>query len=193
MRLPTLFFLFVGNFHSRRQVTAAVQALAQLPPRFHLVCVGEQYPPKLALFAEALQRDQMTARVHCLGHVSDADLHELYLRTVALISPSRYEGFGLPVLEAMNRGTPVIAWDIPIMHEVAGKAAVLVPCDDVAALAAAMHQLATQEPTRQVLGAAGRVQARTFSWPRSAACFVSLLEEIAQEHRARTEHFRTED
>ncbi len=174
------FFLFVGSLRPRRQVELVIQALALLPGPYHFVLVGESDLAKHAALMSIARQWHVANRVHCLGHVADEELDDLYRRAIALVSPSTYEGFGLPVLEALNRGLPVIAWDIPVMREVVADAAVLLQSGDVAGFAAAMLRVASDPVLRQALGRAGKEQARKFSWRRSAAALLTVLHEAAR-------------
>ena len=179
LRLDTPFFLFVGSLLPRRQVDVVVRALARLPTPYHLVVVGEADPNKRAALDEVATDCAMAERIHCLGHVSDTELLSLYQRAVALVFPSTYEGFGLPLLEAMSRGLPIVAWDIPVTREVVGTAAILVRGGDVAGLASALDRLGTRPDQRQVLRQAGHEQAARFSWHDSAEQFLTVLDEVA--------------
>ena len=172
------FFLFVGSLLPRRQVDVVVRALARLPTPYHLVVVGEADPDKRAVLDEVATDWAMAERVHCLGHVSDTELLSLYQRAVALVFPSIYEGFGLPLLEAMDRGLPIVAWDIPVTREVVGDAAILVQSGDVARLAEALDRLGSMPDQRQILRQAGHEQAARFSWQDSAEKFLTLLDEV---------------
>jgi glycosyltransferase involved in cell wall biosynthesis len=184
-RLPvcadTPFFLFVGNLLPRRQVGLVIQALARLPREYHFVVVGESDPTKCEALMTTARHCNVAERVHCIGHVSDEELDELYHRAIALVSPSIYEGFGLPVLEAMNRGLPVIAWEIPVMREVAAGATMLLPVGDVEGLAIAMLRVSADAILRTKLCQAGKEQARKFSWERSAAALLAVLHEVVEE------------
>lgn len=173
------FFLFVGSVLPRRQVDLIVQALARLPASYHLVIVGERDATKLAKLKATATRWQVAERLVCLGHVSDAELETLYAHAVALVSPSTYEGFGLPVLEAMVRGTPVIAWDIPVVREVAGEAAILLPPGNLSQLAAAMLRMGEDTAWRRSLSKALKSRARIFSWNYSAQVFMAMLQDTA--------------
>ena len=174
------FFLFVGSLLPRRQVEAVLQALAQLPAQYQLVVVGETDTERLTKLITAAQRWNVAERLVCLGHVSDDALEQLYTDTVALVSPSTYEGFGLPVLEALQRGVPVIAWDIPVVREVAGDAAMLLPVGDIKGLTAKMERIASDSDARETFCQAGKERAQQFSWRHSAITFLGMLHEVVE-------------
>jgi len=182
LQIDSPFFLFVGSLLPRRQVEAVLQALAQLPAQYQLVVVGETDTERLTKLITAAQRWNVAERLVCLGHVSDDALEQLYTDTMALVSPSTYEGFGLPVLEALQRGVPVIAWDIPVVREVAGDAAALLPVGDIKGLAAVMIRIASDPDVRQSLCQAGKARVRQFSWRRSAAAFLGMLHKVVEEN-----------
>lgn len=169
------FFLFVGSLLPRRQVKCVLQALSKLSSEYHFVVVGERDAQRQRTFQECAQTWKVADRVQILGYVSDENLDDLYQRTCALISPSTYEGFGMPVLEAMTRGVPVIVWDIPIMREVVGEAGIFIQSGDVATLASAMSKIATDEKHRETLHQRGKAQAQKFSWQRSASDFLKIV------------------
>lgn len=173
------FFLFVGSLLPRRQIAAVLQALAQLPPHLHLLVTGENDPQRLAQLRAQAEQWHVAGRVHCLGHVTDDALEQLYAKAVALVYPSIYEGFGLPLLEAMRAGLPVVAWDIPVFREVAGEAAVLLPVGDVSGLAKVMTRMTADDEFRWRLSDAGRRRAATFSWRHAARIFLAMLQAVA--------------
>lgn len=109
-----------------------------------------------------------SANVRTIGYVSDAELRTLYEHALALVYPSRYEGFGLPPLEAMNCGCPVIISDQPALTEVAGDAALQCGIDDVAALSRLMQDVNTDPALRERLKRAGLERARRFTWSQTA-------------------------
>lgn len=157
------FILFVGTLEPRKGVVDLVSAFEQVRRHRHdlqLVLAGPAGwgdPPDLS-----------GPGVVALGPVHDVGLDALYGAAVALALPSRYEGFGLPVLEAMTRGCPVVASDVPSLAEVAGGAATLVALDDVDGLATALERLVDDPGERQRLAIAGRERAADFSWQASA-------------------------
>jgi alpha-1,3-rhamnosyl/mannosyltransferase len=112
-------------------------------------------------------------RVRRLGHVPRGDLDWMYRNALALTFPSRFEGFGLPVLEAMGNGCPVIAADATALPDVVGDAGVLVDPSDVPGWTAAMVNLAGDPARRAALAEAGLARARTFRWSSSAEALVA--------------------
>jgi glycosyltransferase involved in cell wall biosynthesis len=117
--------------------------------------------------------------VRRLGRVPESDLDALYREAVALVLPSRYEGFGMTVLEAMSRRCPVVAADATALPEVVGGAGVLVDPDDPPRWSAAMVELLDDPARRAALADAGEARARTFDWARSAAALTDLYRELA--------------
>lgn len=157
------FVLFVGTLEPRKGVADLLDAHAALRvhrPDLDLVLAGPPgWGPPL---------DLSPAGVVPLGPVDDAGLDALYRAAVALALPSRYEGFGLPVLEAMARGCPVVTTDAACLPEVGGGAAELVPVGDIDALAGALERILSDTDHRRRLAAAGRERAAAFSWDASA-------------------------
>lgn len=111
------------------------------------------------------------------GYVSDHELPLLYAGAKAFLFPSLYEGFGLPVLEAMASGTPVVASDVTSLPEACGKAARLAAPNDHEALAGALHEILTNETQAKKLAAAGIKRARRFSWRTTAHQLVEVMME----------------
>ena len=147
------YLLFVGAVQRRKDPLAALRAAEGAGLR--LVVVG---PPKDAALADELQRQGASVR----GWVEKEELAELYRGAAALLLPTRYEGFGLPVLEAMATGTPVVATPDPALREVAGDAAVYAEAGELAdAVRSALER-------RGELVAAGLERARRFSWQETA-------------------------
>jgi glycosyltransferase involved in cell wall biosynthesis len=125
-----------------------------------------------------LSRLATGAGVHELGTVSAAELDWLYENAVLLVFPSRYEGFGLPLLEAADHGLPVLASDIPALRETGGDAASYVPPGDPAAWAAAVTALAADPAARERMRAAGKRRAACFSFADSAARAHAVLTSV---------------
>jgi glycosyltransferase involved in cell wall biosynthesis len=141
-----------------------------------LALVDEQVRPRLVItgargedpLAPVVAETGMEEWVDLRGWVSDEELADLRARARAMAFPTLAEGFGLPVLEAMANGLPVIASDLPVLREAGGDAALWFDPLDLESIAAALHTVATRPDTMSELAAAGLVQARSFSWERAA-------------------------
>jgi glycosyltransferase involved in cell wall biosynthesis len=154
------FLLFVGAIEPRKQPLDAIDAANAVGRK--LVVVG---PPKDAELAAELRRRGADVR----GYVAKDELVSLYQRAAALVFPSRYEGFGLPVVEAMACGTPVVAAPEPALQEVAGEAAVF--AED---LAEGVRRALAE---RERLSAAGLERARAFTWRETARITADVYRE----------------
>ena len=128
---------------------------------------------------DQVQRSGLAERARFLGYVPHADLPALYTGALVFAYPSRHEGFGLPVLEAMRCGAAVVTSNVSSLPEVAGDAALQVDPDDEAALAAALLRLAGDESLRADLGLRARVRAAEFSWARCARETLQVYEATA--------------
>jgi glycosyltransferase involved in cell wall biosynthesis len=158
------YLLFVGALQPRKDPLVAVEALSLVDSDLGLVLVG---PDKGAASKarHAVARLGLNGRVEFAGHVEKPALAALYRGARALVFPSRYEGFGLPVLEAMASGTPVVATSAGAIPEVAGDAAVLVDPGDPVALAGGIERALAD---RERLSRAGLERARLYSWTENA-------------------------
>ena len=144
-------------------------ALARLEPESSPVLVMPGYPTRFeAEIDGAAHRLGIADRVRLPGWVSDEDLEGLYAMAICLVAPSLIEGFGMPVLEAMERGLPVACSNVASLPEVAGDAARYFDPRDEAAIASAIAELIRDSRLRERLAAAGRDRARRFSWERTA-------------------------
>jgi glycosyltransferase involved in cell wall biosynthesis len=153
-------FLFVGNDKPHKNVETLVAAFA---------LVRKELPAStLTLAGGEFSRFARERGVQVAGFVSDTTLDALYRSATALIAPSREEGFGLPVAEAMARGTAVITSNAAALVEVSGDAGLHVGADDVRGFADAMLRVAGDRQLRTTLAARGVVRAREFSWRRCA-------------------------
>lgn len=174
------FVLHVGTLEPRKNLRVLVAAMARLPPavaRAHpLVLVGARSWGDEALVAELAAAGD---RVRHLPFVGDADLRVLYAGAALLAFPSRYEGFGMPLLEAMALGVPVACSDIPVFREVAGGAAAHFDHTDPAAIAAVLGALLDQPAERAALRRRGLARAPAYSWDASAATLLDALSAVA--------------
>jgi glycosyltransferase involved in cell wall biosynthesis len=168
------YILFVGGIQPRKDPLSAIEALALLNGDLRLVLVGAEKRGGQDV-RRALRRLGLERRVELAGHVEHEQLAHLYRGAVCLVFPSRYEGFGLPVLEAMASGTPVVAAAAGAVPEVAGDAAILVEPGDPEAIATGVEQ-ALAERDRFV--AAGLERARLFSWTETARRTLAVYREL---------------
>ena len=133
---------------------------------------------------EEIGRRGLTTRVRILGQVTGEDLRVLYSRAECLAFPSLFEGFGLPVLEAMACGCPVVGSDRSAVPEVVGDAGCVVNPEDSPAFAEAILTVASDDQVRSRLIAAGRSRAADFSWARTASMTQSVYEDAAARNGA---------
>jgi glycosyltransferase involved in cell wall biosynthesis len=168
--LPEHFILYVGTIEPRKNLTALLEAFHHLLAThdLRLVIVGKKGWLYEGFFRR-LRELGLGDRVIFTGYVPDEDLPAIYSAADLFVFPSLYEGFGLPVLEAMACGTPVICSNTSSLPEVAGDAAFLVDPTDVCSLAGAMEQALTDEHLRSELMAKGLERARWFTWEKAAA------------------------
>jgi glycosyltransferase involved in cell wall biosynthesis len=154
-------------------LVAAFARLSAAHPEARLVLTGGEgsYEP---IVRAAIHAYGLAGTVERTGRIPEADLDVLYRRATAMAFPSRYEGFGLPVLEAMARGCPVVASDVGGLPAVAGDAGVLVDPLDAAAWAEALTDLLERPERRTVLSRRGVERARRFRWPDAAAALASV-------------------
>ncbi|MEQ8814803.1 MAG: glycosyltransferase family 1 protein [Thalassobaculum sp.] len=171
---PGRYVLFVGSPHPNKNLAGALAAIGRVgDPGLRLAVVGAADPRVFAADAPAAARPG--DRAVFLGAVDDAEMAGLYAGALALLFPSYYEGSGLPPLEAMALGCPVIASDRASIPEVCGDAARLVDPDDPADMAAAIDRLAADDPARDDLIARGHARAGLFTWRAAAERLAATL------------------
>jgi glycosyltransferase involved in cell wall biosynthesis len=134
-----------------------------------------------AELSEFIERKRVTPQVFFAGFVREEKLPALYRGAAALVFPSLYEGFGLPVLEAMACGTPVVTSNVTALPEVAGDAALLVDPTSVEQIAGAMRQIASDTALRRQLRDKGLSQAARFSWANTTAGVQQLMGTLIQD------------
>ena len=182
-----------GALTPRKNVAVAVQAYGRM--RTRALEAGLTPPPLVILglgIAERLTPEVIAehtdpAAVHTPGFVAFDDMPPLYSMARALVFPSRYESFGIPIVEAMACGCPVVTANTSACPEVAGDAAILVDPDDVEGLAAAMYRVSLDDGLAEDLRRRGRRRAAEFSWTASARTLLGELETAARHGRTRVQ------
>lgn len=171
--LPERFVLSVGTMQPRKDIPSIIRAFASVRsriPDMGLVLVGgrggHNYDAGIDL---AIAEAGLWRAVLFPGYVGDADLPAIYASARILVFPSRYEGFGLPLVEAFSVGVPVVASDIPPFREVGGDAVSYFPVGDIARAAEAMYTLSMSEDARDRAISLGNGRSEAYSWDRSAA------------------------
>jgi glycosyltransferase involved in cell wall biosynthesis len=144
-----------------------------------LVMVGFELNQKVRPLVQFVYDNNMQDNVAMLGYVPEDVLAALYRKALALIFPSFYEGFGLPVLEAMKSGTAVVAADIPPVREVANDAALFFKPQDNEAMVDALFRIVENKVLRQRLAEWGLKQAEKFSWSETAQKTLDLYKELS--------------
>jgi glycosyltransferase involved in cell wall biosynthesis len=187
------YFLYLGGFDWRKDVATLLRAFVGLlnsippdgSPQLHLVVAGRlpdddtDFTPNPIRIAHGLGLGE---RVVFTGWVPEEEKPALYAGAKAFVFPSRYEGFGLPPLEAMACGTPVIASNTSSLPEVVGPGGLLVPPGDVTALTEAMVGLWTQPGLRHTLSQRAKRHASRFSWTQTARATLAAYARLAAAH-----------
>jgi len=183
LNLPSSrYVLSIGSIEPRKNTVRLLEAWrdiqARLEPDLWLVVTGAK--GRSQVFSE-VGLSEIPPRVHFTDHVPDEVLPHLYSGATAFVYPSLYEGFGLPPLEAMASGVPVITSNVTSLPEVVGDAALMVDPSSTAELAGAMLRLLEDENLRCRLSSAGLMRAQRFSWREAAAQTLSILEQVAHD------------
>jgi glycosyltransferase involved in cell wall biosynthesis len=177
--------LFVGNLEPRKNLARLVEAFARVRRRAK---AGDDGGPQLVLAGtrgwlsggifRAVEAHDMAGTIRFTGYVPPADLPALYAGATCFVFPSLYEGFGLPVLEAMAVGTPVVASRVGAIPEVAGDAALLVDAQRPEEIADAIETVLADGGLRAELAARGRARAACFTWERVARQTLAVYEAV---------------
>jgi glycosyltransferase involved in cell wall biosynthesis len=188
-QLPTPFILSVGDLQPRKNQIGMIAAFAELVKNFpqlrhRLVLAGKEtwFAPKVR---EAARNSGVGDRIRFLGFVTDQDLLHLYNACGLFVFPSFYEGFGLPILEAMACGRAVMCSNTSAMPEVADGAAILFNPHSVPEMARAMADLLRDAELRSRMERLGQQRAAHFSWQKSAQTTLEVYYAVAERNRQR--------
>ena len=180
-QLTHQFVLYVGNIRPHKNLVRLIEAFAELRARgfddLKLLIIGDEIS-KLPALRRAVHSYKLHKHVRFLGYLEDETLAILYRLAAVFVFPSLYEGFGLPPIEAMASGTPVVTSNVSSMPEVAGNAAVLVDPYNVESIVEGIARVLTDPALAAELRRKGMARAREFSWTRSVARTREVYEEV---------------
>ncbi len=180
--IPEKFFLFIGAIKERKNVLGIVKAFHQFtkttPHNHSLVIAGNGSGAYYEKISAYIADHSLASRVLFLGQITDNHLSYLYQKAEVLLYPSFIEGFGFPVLEAMQCGLPIITSNTFSLPELAGDAAVCVDPHDIGAIARAMSAIVQNPAYREGLVRKGLVQAQKFSWEKMARECLQVLQRV---------------
>ncbi len=181
------FILAVGTIEPRKNYARLLAAFRQLRGRgaIPFIINGRPGVPQLVIagrpgwsYGDTLRRITAEPGVRYLGHVDEPTLTALYESASVLAFPSLYEGFGLPLLEAMAHGVPAVIGAVGALPELAGEAAISVQPEETEAIAAALERLLSDAKLREKMGEEGKRRAATFTWDRAAEQTLAVLRRI---------------
>ncbi len=170
--------LFAGAFQTRKNVIRLVEAFERLPDAWRLVLAGAPSGYQAEKILERIESSPSRGRIQVAGYVSRPELDGLYSRASIFTLPSLDEGFGIPLLEAMAHGVPVVTSNRSALPEVAGNAALLVDPYSAEELEFALHRLINDPDLRADLSARGRVRAKSYSWERAIQTTRAIYQEL---------------
>ena len=180
------FVLYAGNVKPHKNLARLIEAFHLVRNRgldhLKLVLIGDEIS-KYAALRRAVHQHQLHKYVRFLGYVPEETLAVMYRLAGVFVFPSLYEGFGLPPLEAMASGTPVVTSNVSSLPEVAGDAALLVDPYDPAAIADGIYTVLTDSSVRQNLREKGVARARQFSWEASVRKVREIYEQVGHSDR----------
>jgi glycosyltransferase involved in cell wall biosynthesis len=179
------FILVSGGAEPRKNVARVIEAFGRVPElrtRFQLVVIGGMERGGAGLYQE-VERAGLGSTVVFAGHVPADDVRALFSACSVFVFMSLYEGFGMPVLEAMTCGAPVICSNTSALPEVAGDAAVLVDPTSVEAIADAIITVIATRDIRESLCRRGPIRARSFTWERAARELLEIYAELGRHGR----------
>lgn len=179
---PGKFLLYLGTIEPRKNIQKLVQAYALLPApirqEYSLVLAGGKGWKDDEILAEVAKQRSAGNSIILTGYISDEEKVGLYRHATCFCMPSHYEGFGMPVLEAMQYGTPVAISDIPVFREVAADAAVYFDKDNATTIATTLANLITNASLQHELIQKGKERLQSFSWDANARAVYHGIERL---------------
>jgi glycosyltransferase involved in cell wall biosynthesis len=175
------YILYVGSLEPRKNLGRLLEAYALLldwSSQWHLVIVGARNIWKSEPLGKLVQQYKLEPYVHFTGYIPDAGLPALYNGADLFVFPSLYEGFGLPVLESMACGTPVVTSNTSSLPEITGDAAFLVDPYSVEDIAGSMQRVLSNKDLAQDLRSRGLERAKLFTWERTASQTIAVYEQL---------------
>ncbi len=178
--IPSPYLLYVGSLNARKNIAGLLEAFAIVLERYPNITlvIGGKRQWKASGIEATLKQLSLAEKVHFTGYIADQDLPALYSAAEAFVFPSFYEGFGLPPLEAMACGTPVITSNLSSLPEVVGQAALMVDPYDIKSLAAAIERILSDQPLRKDLQQRGLAQAAKFNWQITARQTLNIYKQV---------------
>lgn len=176
-QLPEHYILNVGSIEERKNVLLSVQALLMLPSDIHMVIVGRRtaYTNKVERF---VNENGLSERVHIISDVPFADLPVLYQSAEIFVYPSRFEGFGIPIIEALYSGIPVVAATGSCLEEAGGPDSIYIDPDNVTGLADAFKQIYANPQKRTAMIEKGREFAKQFSEKKQSEEIINIYNKL---------------
>lgn len=183
-KLPERFILYVGTVEPRKNLPLLIRAYQRLVAAgsdYELVVVGRHGWMYGEVYNQ-IEASNLQERIHLAGYVDQADLPVVYNLASLFVYPTLYEGFGLPALEALACGVPVITTDTSSLPEIVAEAGVLIPLDDEQALFEAMKSVLKDRKLRQDMIQKGLIQAKKFTWKRTAQKTLQVYRRVLKEN-----------
>lgn len=176
-QLPEQFILNVGSIEERKNVLSAVKTLPMLPQHIHIVIVGRRtkYTEEIERFTK---ENGLSKRVHIISNVPFNDLPALYQSADIFVYPSRFEGFGIPVIEALYSGVPVVAATGSCLEEAGGPNSIYIHPDDIAGMVSAFKRIYTEPELKKDMVEKGLEFAQQFSEIKQAGEIINIYKEL---------------
>ncbi len=176
-QLPDHYILNVGSIEERKNALSAVQALMMLPEQIHLVIVGRhtEYTDKIERF---IKENKLEERVHIISNVPFDDLPAFYQLAEIFVYPSRFEGFGIPIIEALYSGIPVVAATGSCLEEAGGPDSIYVDPDDIKGMADAFKQIYADPERKKIMIEKGQIFAKRFAEEKQAEEILNIYKQL---------------